>query len=356
MRDRQAFRVPTLDSVLWEQGSLDELCGDRPLETKEICTFNAFYGQDAVLKTYADIPMDRPLKLAMTHGIQMNEEYVWDAEIAAPVPVMLVYPERLVAAYERRSRKATIRMAAPFLYAQRILEAELPSWRSGTLFFPSHSTHWVSPQVDADAIVRHLQNLPNEFHPVSVCVYWRDYLRGLHKPFEKAGFRIVSAGHMFDPAFLFRLCYLLAMHQYACSNTDGSHLFYAVKAGCSYFHIAELEYPKSVSLPKEDAPTPLEIMARLRREFAEQRMAPTTAQIRFVDEYVGTEHLLDPSKMREFLQFCERMDRYGTAKWNGQRFTGWPTILKRAFWVAPRRTAARFMPETVRAQLRRSIS
>jgi hypothetical protein len=40
---------------------------------------------------------------------------------------------------------------------------------------------------------------------------------------------------MFDPRFLVRLHHLCSMHRYACSNELGSHLFYAVKAGCSYF-------------------------------------------------------------------------------------------------------------------------
>src|SRR5262245_41693568 len=181
---------------------MDRLCRDRALDTREICFFNAYYGMDTVLKLYADWPLSRPLKFAMTHGIQLHH-YVWEQEVGAPVPAMLVYPEHLVAPYRARTGKVTFRTAVPYLYAVRLLEEAQPRpARQGTLFFLSHSSHLETVRTDFDGVRRQLTQLPADFHPVTVCVYWRDHELGHHKAFAEQGFKIVSVGHIYDRAFL----------------------------------------------------------------------------------------------------------------------------------------------------------
>lgn len=354
-----SFRIPTLADVLAEQRDLDGLCRDRELRTPEICWFNAYYGMDVVLKLYAAWPLDRPLKVAMTHGIQLHGDFVWEAEIGAPVPAMLVYPEHLVAPYRAKTGKATFRAAAPYLYAARLLESQPPPARQGTLFFLSHSSHWVTSRSDFDGIRQRLAHLPADCHPVTVCIYWRDHELGHPKPFAEKGFRIVSAGHIYDRAFLFRLHHLLSMHKYACSNELGSHLFYSIKSGASYFHLDGLRHVTadrdgSGEEPLHDLQLPTALRERVEMMFASPSPQISHERMQFVDAYTGAGFLMAPHELRAFLAFCERLDRIGIASWKGERHARWPQALSRALY-ASRRTAARVARKVLPAAARRII-
>ena len=355
-----SFRIPTLADVLAEQRDLDSLCRDRALYTPEICWFNAYYGMDVVLKLYADLPLCRPLKVALTHGIQLHQDFVWEAEVDAPVPAMLVYPEHLVAPYRAKTRKATFRAAAPYLYAVRLLEAQPRPSRQGTLFFLSHSSHWVTARSDFDGIRRQLAQLPPDFHPVTVCIYWRDHELGHHKAFAERGFKIVSAGHIYDRAFLFRLHHLISMHKYACSNDLGSHLFYSIKSGASYFHLDGLRHAttdrdESGKEPLQDLHLPTSLRERVESMFSPPTFQISDERMQFVDAYTGTDFLMTRSELRAFLAFCDRLDRIGIASWKGERYTRWPQALSRALWHAPRRAAVRVARSVLPPGARRAV-
>jgi hypothetical protein len=341
-----AFRIPTLADVLAEQHDLESLCRDRALQTPEICWFNAYYGMDVALKLYADLPLSRPLKVALTHGIQLHQDFVWEAESRAPVPAMLVYPEHLVGPYRAKTGKATFRAAAPYLYAARLLESQPRPLRQGTLFFLSHSSHWATVRSDFEGIRRQLAQLPADLQPVAVCVYWRDHELGHHKPFAESGFKIVSAGHIYDPAFLFRLHHLISMHKYACSNDLGSHLFYSVKSGASYFHLDGFRHAvayrdEADERVRDDLHVPNSLRERIEAMFSSPALQISDEQMRFVDAYTGADCLKTPPDLKAFLAFCERLDRFGVASWNGERYARWPQALNRALWHTPRRAAAR---------------
>jgi hypothetical protein len=319
---------------------------------------------DTVLKLYAALPLGRPLKVALTHGIQLHQDFVWEAEVDAPVPAMLVYPEHLVVPYRAKTRKATFRAAAPYLYAVRLLEPQPRPARQGTLYFLSHSSHWVTARSDFDGIRRQLAQLPSDFHPVTVCIYWRDHELGHHKAFAERGFKIVSAGHIYDRAFLFRLHHLLSMHKYACSNDLGSHLFYSIKSGASYFHLEGLRHAttdrdESGKEPLQDLHLPIALRERVERMFSSPAPQISDERMQFVDAYTGADFLMTRSELRAFLAFCERLDRIGIASWKGERYASWPQALSRVFWHAPRRTAAsvarKVLPQAARRAVRRIV-
>jgi hypothetical protein len=355
-----SFRIPTLADVLAEQRDLDRLCRDRALDTPEICVFNAYYGMDTVLKLYAAWPLGRPLKLALTHGIQLHQDFVWEAEIGAPVPAMLVYPEHLVAPYRAKTRKATFRTAAPYLYAARLLEPQPRPARQGTLFFLSHSSHWVTTRSDLDGILRRLAELPSDFQPITVCIYWRDHQLGRHEAFTERGFKIVSAGHIYDRAFLFRLHHLISMHKYACGNDLGSHLFYSIKSGASYFHLDGFRHvatyrDESGEETPDDLHVPTALRERVEAMFSSPAPQISHERMQFVDAYTGADLLMSPPELRAFLAFCERLDRIGVASWKGERYARWPQALRRTLWLALRRMAGRVARKVLPAAARRIV-
>lgn len=330
------LELPTFDRCMAEQDDLSALCADRPLTTSEIFSPNAYYGLDFILKSYARIELHRPLKCVIPHGIQLNPNYVWEFERLAPLPVILC-TARDAPRYSARTQKVVLEGAMPFTYLTDLLAQPTPD-RRGTLFFLSHSTHRVTAISDFERLADELMALPHAFHPVSVCIYWRDFMLGHHLPFQKRGMRIVSAGHMFDRSFLIRLFYLCRTHSYACSNELGSHVFFAVKSGCSYFQLGddarrELDVPES---RHDVSSAPDEVRTSLLEMFAQPRPSSTPEQAALADRFLGEEHKASPEELRELFSFCDRLDRYGVASWRGRRRFFFPQALRRWCWHKPK--------------------
>lgn len=344
------FSHITLDQTLSLQRDLDALCAERGLETGELFAPNAYYGNDLALKAYCGWPANRPLKAIIPHGVVFNRDYLWAAEMRSSLPVVLAYPEFRIPAYRAASRKLIVAGSAPFVFVCRLMQPGPPPQRAGTLFFPAHSTHGVNVETDHHAIAERLSRLEPKFQPVRICIYWKDYLAGRHLPYAARGFEIVSAGHMFDPAFMFRLYHLLSMHRFAASTTEGSYIFYAVQAGCVYFHLpgfdvhnqpqTEANRNDICAHPEADAVLPA---------FLEEPGEVTPAQRQVVEAFMGARNIASPGALRKILETAETLDRYGLAR--GLEGSGfhwhvpaalprWAAgVLRRVFTGQPRRGA-----------------
>jgi hypothetical protein len=337
------FRPPTLEDVLSAQNDLASLCAEREFSTSEIFSANGFYGLDRVLKLYAGVDPNHPLKMVIPHGIEMDDTQFWKAEAHTPLPMVSCAP-REVRKYTQQTDKVAIPNATPFVYVCGLLDGSAPPERSGTLFFLAHSTHRVTARSPLDDLAERLLALGEEFQPVSVCVYWRDYMLGHHLPFERRGLRIVSSGHMYDPLFLFRLYRLCSAHRYACSNELGSHVFYTVKAGCSFFLLGEAAaYEFEHSQATADVTVlPSAIRARLQNLFQHPLPQASAEQLALVDDFTGANHRLSPTELRELIRFADKLDLYGLARWQGKAYRARPQALRRALWLNPKARVRRW--------------
>jgi hypothetical protein len=307
------LHIPTLEDTLASQGDLAVLCADRPLQTKEIFPGNAFYGIDSILKLYAGLPLDYALKVIMPHGINHSPDHLWESERVISVPVILYYPPYRKQIYTKKTNKRLVPSASPYLYVIELMKQSPQPERRGTIFFPSHSTHHLNVDMDFNELAEGLTGLPQKYHPVTVCIYWKDCILGHHLPFRERGFDVVSAGHMYDPLFLFRLYHLLSMHTYAASNSIGSNLYYSVKSGCSFFYfLDEIEIQHRgdmVRLQQDRANPPEKDLLLLRQLFKEPHPASTPEQLKLVDYYLGTEYLKSPRALLMQLLYAELLDK-----------------------------------------------
>jgi hypothetical protein len=297
--------------ALEECADLAAVCRERALPGIEHFPPNEFYGSDRVLKRYARLPLDRPLKVVVPHGIVLNDSFVWTAEARARLPAVMVYGEHRMRAYRRRTRKMLIRSAVPFAYAARLVGTS-PAERRGTVVFPSHSTHRITAQADFERMAESLLALDARFRPVTVCIYWRDYELGRHQPFLERGLRVVSAGHIYDAEFLFRLVHLLGAHRYAASNEAGSSLFYSVIAGCEFFMLPNLPANRTGTdeAMRSDVSTPDAMFAGIAVAFASGE-GLAADQRAIVARASGLDDLLEAEQLRECLAAAERLDRIG---------------------------------------------
>ncbi len=212
---------------------LEALCAERPERTSEKFPPNDFYGHAAVIKHYCGLPQEFSLPGIHPHGPSVNE-LVWDYEVNHPLPHLLLVAELQRAIYAARTSKPATVIGSPFYYAVRQKAAEmerLSSQASGTIVFPFHSTHHVTATFDEGWFLEKLRALPEEFGPLVICMYWRDVQLGRHRKYLEAGFPCVSAGHMYDHEFLYRLCRLIAARRRCVSNELGTCVFYSAAMG-----------------------------------------------------------------------------------------------------------------------------
>jgi hypothetical protein len=326
-----------LEQTISGQKNLSQLCSDTPpklLDTREIFHPNAFYGNDLIYKLYAGLPVEYPLKAVLPHApyppYPCPIDEVWEYELKNSLPEIWCYCNRSAQIYSKalkkvKIKKSVIPSASPFLYLLKLIKTDsFLSERRGTIFFPSHSSHHIIDDTSFEVLASKLDCLAEEYQPVTVCIYWKDFNLGRHLPFEERGMKVVSAGHIYDPRFLFRFYYLCSLHKYSCANDYGTAIFYSIKSGCSYFHLdADDLYSNAirkintskVSLPNDPANyvsadvTSLEEkitqLKTFRDLFAVPVQEPVSQQIELVNEVLGDQFLKTPTELRDMIMAAE---------------------------------------------------
>ena len=99
----------------------------------------------------------------------------------------------------------------------------------GTIAYPSHRSRYTDTNIDWQKYCDELKKLPEEFHPINICMYWRDILENRHEIFLKNGFNVYSAGHCCNPDFVDNFYEILRHHKYATSNAIvATNLLYSI--------------------------------------------------------------------------------------------------------------------------------
>ena len=347
----------------FRQTQLEEICGtaETQLVTPEIHTANDFYGQAATLKRYAGVPLDRPLKAVVEHGVHLDD-IVWQLDMDAPVGTLLSCSPWRAEVHRQNSNKHCEPIGFGYLYAKHVVQelaGEDPdsSHRRGTLAFPVHSTHTISAQFFQAAYAKSLASLAEEFQPVYVCGYWKDILDGNLHEYERRGIPIVTCGHMYDPDFMLRFHDLCRHFRFAVSNAIGTHLFQAVASGCRFFFHKSSEI--HFDIPESDRPhcgqfNPMFQAAEREAEslFSVPNGSITDAQQAFVDRYIGTAYQRSPVELKRLIEKLEWWDRTrprSTQLGNGLSIYAPPALARRAVrpvqrWHKIKRSVTKRLP------------
>ena len=292
--------VESLEETLRSQHNLDMLCSDRPLYTSEIAKVNDYYGFSSIIKKYAGLSILYPLKILVQHGIVFSDDFVFDYEKDSYMPSIFCYPPYREQAFKKNLSQKIIPSASPFIYLLEMIKTKKEVDRKGTIFFPKHSTTHVTIDMDYVGLAKKLKKLGDEYQPVTVCMYWKDYNLGYHIPFKENGLKIVSAGHKHDPCFLYRFYNLCSIHKYSSSNALGSHLFYSIKSGCTYFYLDGFGYKSIGKKEHIERFTPKLFSPGTDRQnslisiFKYPQHQTSLKQMKLVDYYLGTKHLKSP--------------------------------------------------------------
>lgn len=220
---------------------------------------NRFYGHSAIIKNYCGYPEELPLPLVIQHGgsgyynlFEVTNEYLFDYWVwDEAVKEMNVKKQHLP--------PQTIHvLGSPFIYLADEVKPSLPvSERKGTIAFPNHSTPCNPAIKDFQEYASQLEELPDDFHPISVCLHPYDISQGLHIPFQEKGFTVISCvpdvltyyedivknpalfwqlyAQSYSPFYLTNFIKYCTDKKYATSNFSSTPTYYSIYLGLEFF-------------------------------------------------------------------------------------------------------------------------
>ncbi|EIC22305.1 tetratricopeptide repeat protein [Thiorhodovibrio frisius] len=318
------FQPISLQQTLWDQKQLEALCAPRIMPPWEKYHANDNYGFATILKAYSGHPFDKPLPVLLTHGVYFDDQRLYDMERQCGLPGVMSYPDFRTKLWREKTDLRVIPSASPLLYAQRLMDQHfgppMPEARSGTIYFLPHSTGHIKREIDLDQVITKLKQYcqqqqkagHNHLLPLSVCIHWQDTQRGKHLPFKRAGLPVISAGHLSDPDFIFRLLHLLRLSNLTLGAFPGGHVFASLVAGVPFIAwepakaVAEISTEFKNVLGSQRSP---DLSARLNhweslfQPEQDPAEAPTpyqpitAAQEGFVDMMLGREDLIGPDEL-----------------------------------------------------------
>lgn len=205
---------------------------------KSIPKYPYWYGMKKALYEMVDMPDWLPASCHLEHGaVSMFKQGKPNTLILSnPYPVIfLSNKEQLDHCKAYPIKKPAYILGSLFPRYRRFKEIEKSPSAKGSLIFTGHSTKSIGIKSDWDRLVAEFKALPSIYHPLTVSIYYIDYLKGAHKPFLEAGFDVVTAGHISDPSFINNFYDSLRQFNYVISTDVGSHLYYAVEMGIPFF-------------------------------------------------------------------------------------------------------------------------
>ena len=296
----------------------DEIARIYKFERRPIPKYPYWYGMKKAVYEMVGLPKFFPVSCHLQHGaVSLLRKDKPDYLVTSnPYPVILLSNKEQSEFYGKEIEPA---LGKPV----HIFGSVFPRYRrykniikdpdaKGSLLFAGHSTKNISMDTDWDELIAQFKKLPSRYHPLTISIYYIDFLKGRHKKFEDAGFDVVTSGHISDEQFIDNFYKNLSKYKYVISTDIGSHLYCAVEmeipfmiygnAGTYYNHGKDKngqgEIYKIISVRNFGeiyqlfTPTPEQI---------EQGIEITEEQRRFVHENIGTYDALPLEEVREII-------------------------------------------------------
>ncbi len=117
------------------------------------------------------------------------------------------------------------------------------------LAFPAHSAEAEGLTTDQQDYFDYLESIKSDFDGVYVSIYYLDLNTSIHKAALARGLRVLQGAKPDDANALIRVRSILDGFKYVTSNVMGSHMLYALYAGCNFSFVGPYySYDESVFL------------------------------------------------------------------------------------------------------------
>lgn len=276
---------------------------------------NNYYGVGEILRRYAGLPPYFPLNCKIQHGVKFFTHYASPQDCPShfafytssdPSCLFLAFDGETAAFFHDHGVKNVTAVGSAAVYLDEhldFLRKKHPNPK-GTIAFPCKSSTHVDVLMDLDAYARMLQELPEKYQPVKVCLYYKDLEKGRDKPFLERGMRVVGNGTLHSQDFLYNFFKNVADCEYAVSNDHlSSSNYYSIYYGLKYFlygpkvegfqpkRPADAQYGEERVLG--DAICPF--------SFSMEQCEDQQAQRKIAEQVLGRSHKLSPRAMRRLL-------------------------------------------------------
>ncbi len=198
------------------------------------------YGINQIIKDYARFPKFLPLPCHISHGWTPESESL-ASDLEVDKPIMFVFSKRRLNAWKNADKSLAYISGAPFIHYKNLHKITRRPDALGTIAFPSHSTDDIKSSFNVQKYCELLKQLPQKFHPISICLFWPDY-KATANIYRKNGFKVTTAGPHYKKGlgFVKNFYKILTKHRYATSNDVGSYTFYSVDLGIPFFLLGEI--------------------------------------------------------------------------------------------------------------------
>lgn len=193
---------------------------------------NYWYGFSNLIKRYSFWPL--PLPFVIPHGLDFGTTNMCGGELQSGLPGIYCYQDFREDIYLKQKVFTLIKGASPWLYLLKLknFKGIHKDNAFSLIVFPPHSGATIESYVDdEDKFITHIEKMKNNYKDIGICIYWRDILKNRHIKYIEAGFKVFTAGNMYDPYFSDRLFEILKNYKYLYTPTIGSHIFYAASMG-----------------------------------------------------------------------------------------------------------------------------
>lgn len=227
----------------------------KKLEIFKVPKYNKYlntYGYKKIVKQLFDIEDIDSIDAYLFHGIILTDHELWKRTENYKMPIICTRNDQLEY-YLKNGRNKDNTFAVGALFPQyknlnNIKHVENPK---GTIVYPAHSGASLFYNISWENYIKKLKELPEEFHPIDICMYYTDVLDGHHKIFTDNGFKVYMAGHRLDPDFVDNFYEILRHYKYATANTSvASNLLYSIEFGIPTFVYGE-ENENFIPIPKD---------------------------------------------------------------------------------------------------------
>jgi len=200
----------------------------------------------------------------------------------------------------------------PFAYVPR---QHTSRFADSLLAFPPHSAESERVTVDQGAYLDYLESLKQDFEAIYISIYHLDMGGAMHKAALARGLRVIQGARPDDANSLLRMRSILDSFTYATSNVMGSHMLYALFAGCQFSFCGPIYgYDESVflgggnphGLSSDYVRQILELQSEpyLRERFerffvSHPRMG--VQDVRFAEDAIGIRFVMSPDQIEDAL-------------------------------------------------------
>lgn len=257
----------------------------------------SLYGIDEIVKCWCKYPKWLPFRFEIHHGWYIVDKPS-KVDIESLSPVLLMFNRRQKETWEKNYKKPAVVIGAPYIHYRRCKNIKQSPDASGTIAFPQHSAAHYDVIFDIDNYCRKLNQLPDEFKPITICLHVHDVRRGRIALYEEKGFKVITAGPRETIEFAKKFYDILSNFKYSTSNIVGSHTMYSIEMGIPFFLCGE---PGYYAGRPEEPKSKIGLKAETLFNNLPENVKITSEQKQFIENEAGINDCINPDELRKFL-------------------------------------------------------